>query len=135
MARHCPLILVLLTKGSRYAVTMGFSRCHYPAYATRTRNSTGDNCLRRYAQSPGKAPRRRHEDKGAEDCRRNVRRTAGNPKGARIIDADESGKIEVLRSGTNGFTCMPGHGDTHPAMCADQTSTQWFEDAAAHRPK
>src|SRR5690242_6304981 len=62
--------------------------------------------------------------------------SAGPPeiaKGARIIDAGESGKIEVLRNGTNGFTCMPGHGDTHPAMCADQPSMQWFEDAAAHR--
>ena len=56
-------------------------------------------------------------------------------KGARIIDVDPSGRIEVLREGANGFTCMPGHGDTHPPMCADQPSMQWFEDHAAHRPK
>ena len=56
-------------------------------------------------------------------------------KAARIIEVDEAGKIEVLRNGTNGFTCMPGHGDTHPAMCADEASMQWFDDAAAHRPK
>ena len=46
--------------------------------------------------------------------------SAGPPeiaKAARIIEVDESGKTEVLRDGTNGFTCMPGHGDTHPAMC------------------
>jgi hypothetical protein len=64
--------------------------------------------------------------------------SAGPPeiaKEARIIEVDESGKTEVLRNGTNGFTCTPGHGDTHPAMCADQASMQWFEDAAAHRPK
>src|SRR5690242_4610156 len=64
--------------------------------------------------------------------------SAGPPEiatAARIIDVDELGKTEVLRDGTNGFTCMPGHGDTHPAMCADQASMQWFEDAAAHRPK
>src|SRR3954453_21008164 len=49
--------------------------------------------------------------------------SAGPPEiaeGARIIEVDESGKIEVLRNGTNGFTWMPGHGETHPAMCADQ---------------
>src|SRR5262245_60376479 len=34
-----------------------------------------------------------------------------------------------------GFTCMPGHGDTHPPMCADQPSMQWFEDHVARRPK
>lgn len=56
-------------------------------------------------------------------------------KEARIIDVDPSGKIEVLRDGANGFTCLPGHGDTHPAMCADQPSMQWFEDHAARRPK
>jgi hypothetical protein len=56
-------------------------------------------------------------------------------KGARIIDVDKSGAIIVLREGSNGFTCMPGHGDTLPAMCADRLSMQWFEDFAAHRPK
>jgi hypothetical protein len=35
----------------------------------------------------------------------------------------------------DGFTCLPGRGDTHPPMCADQPSMQWFEDFAAHRPK
>jgi hypothetical protein len=56
-------------------------------------------------------------------------------KGARIIDVDPSGQIEVLRDGANGFTCLPGRGDTHPPMCADQPSMQWFEDHAARRPK
>jgi hypothetical protein len=56
-------------------------------------------------------------------------------KGARIIDKDESGKTIVLREGTNGFTCMPGYGDTHPPMCADGPSMQWSADFAAHRPK
>jgi hypothetical protein len=56
-------------------------------------------------------------------------------EGARIIDVDPSGQIEVLRDGANGFTCLTGHGDTHPPMCADQPSMQWFEDHAARRPK
>ena len=80
---------------------------------------------------PGADPRTK-EEKIA------IAMSAGPPeiaKAARIIEVDESGKIEVLRNGTDGFTCMPGHGDTHPAMCADQASMQWFEDAAAHRPK
>jgi 3-polyprenyl-4-hydroxybenzoate decarboxylase len=34
--------------------------------------------LRRDAHSPGKAPRRRHKDKRAEDCHRNVGRTTRN---------------------------------------------------------
>jgi hypothetical protein len=64
--------------------------------------------------------------------------SAGPPeiaKGARIIDVDASGQTEVLRDGANGFTCMPGHGDTHPPMCADQPSIQWFNDHAAHQPR
>ena len=80
---------------------------------------------------PGADPRTK-EEKIA------IAMSAGPPEiaeGARIIEVDESGKIEVLHNGTNGFTCMPGHGETHPAMCADQASMQWFEDAAAHRPK
>jgi hypothetical protein len=30
---------------------------------------------------------------------------------------------------------MPGHGDTHPAMCADKASMQWFKDFAEHHSK
>jgi hypothetical protein len=62
--------------------------------------------------------------------------SAGPPeiaKGARIIDVDSTGHTEVLREGVNGFTCVPGNGDTHPPMCADQPSMQWFNDFSAHR--
>jgi hypothetical protein len=45
-------------------------------------------------------------------------------KGARIIDGDKSGAIIVLREGSNGFTCTPGHGETLPAMCADTSNTK-----------
>jgi hypothetical protein len=54
---------------------------------------------------------------------------------ARIVDIDAAGNSVVLRDGTNDFTCMPGHGDTHPAMCADKPSMQWFKDFADHRSK
>jgi hypothetical protein len=54
---------------------------------------------------------------------------------ARIVDKDDQGKIIVLREGQNGFTCMPAHGDTSPAMCADAASMQWFADFDAHKPK
>ena len=47
----------------------------------------------------------------------------------------ESGKLIVVREGHNSFTGMPGHGDTSPAMCADEASTQWMANFAAHKPK
>jgi hypothetical protein len=49
----------------------------------------------------------------------------------RIVDIDAAGNLVVLRDGTNDFTCMPGHGDTHAAMCADKPSMQWFKDFVA----
>ena len=58
-------------------------------------------------------------------------------EGAKIVDVDEKGKMTVLREGSNGFTCFPGHprvvGDV--AMCADAASMQWISDLAAHKPK
>lgn len=57
--------------------------------------------------------------------------------GAKVVDVDEHGKTTVLREGSNGFTCFPGHpgvvGDV--AMCADAPSMQWISDLAAHKPK
>ena len=64
---------------------------------------------------------KRLADTRTKEQKIDIAMSAGPPeiaKAARVIDADESGKIEVLRNGTNDFTCMPGHGDTHPAMCA-----------------
>jgi hypothetical protein len=58
-------------------------------------------------------------------------------KSAKVMDMDEQGKVTVLREGTNGFTCFPGHpekiGDV--AMCADEASMQWISDFMAHKPK
>jgi len=30
-------------------------------------------------------------------------------KAAKVVDIDDQGKMTVLREGTNGFTCFPGH--------------------------
>ena len=58
-------------------------------------------------------------------------------KDAKVMDMDEKGKMTVLRDGSNGFTCFPGHpgvvGDV--AMCADGPSMQWIGDFMAHKPK
>lgn len=58
-------------------------------------------------------------------------------KAAKVVDVDEQGKMTVLREGSNGFTCVPGHpavvGDV--AMCADAAAMQWVNDFIAHKPK
>jgi hypothetical protein len=58
-------------------------------------------------------------------------------KAAKVVDMDNQRKMTVLREGTNGFTCFPGHpgvvGDV--AMCADASSMQWMSDAMSHKPK
>jgi hypothetical protein len=58
-------------------------------------------------------------------------------KAATVVEMDGQGKMTVLRAGTNGFTCMPGDltGVAQPAMCADESSMQWFRDFAEHKPK
>ncbi len=56
---------------------------------------------------------------------------------ATIADVDAKGKMTVLRKGTNGFTCFPGHigviGDD--PICMDAPSMQWANDWTAHKPK
>jgi hypothetical protein len=56
---------------------------------------------------------------------------------ATVADMDAKGNMTVLRKGTNGWTCIPGHpgvvGDV--AMCADAATMQWGADWAAHKPK
>jgi hypothetical protein len=50
---------------------------------------------------------------------------------------DRDGKITVLLTGANSFTCMPGDpkGVGLPAMCEDEVSMQWSRDFAQHKPK
>jgi hypothetical protein len=66
--------------------------------------------------------------------------SAGPPaiaKNATIADMDASGKMTVLRKGTNGFTCVPGHPGTvgDDAFCADEAAMQWGNDWMAHKAK
>lgn len=54
---------------------------------------------------------------------------------AKIVEMMPGGEMNVLREGSNAWTCTPKQSDTQPAMCADQASMQWFEDFMAHKPK
>jgi hypothetical protein len=58
-------------------------------------------------------------------------------KNARIAEADENGKVTILREGTNGWTCIPGHPGVigHAAMCLDEAALQWGTDLMLHKPK
>lgn len=55
---------------------------------------------------------------------------------ATVADMDAKGNMTVLRKGTNGWTCIPGHpgviGDD--AMCADANAMQWGDDWMKHKP-
>ena len=56
-------------------------------------------------------------------------------KTAKVVDFDDQGKMTVLRDGSNGFTCVPGHpgvvGDV--AACGDAAAMQWVSDYMAHK--
>lgn len=56
---------------------------------------------------------------------------------AKVVDMDQKGNMTVLRNGSNGFTCAPGHlgvvGDD--PMCIDGQALQWTLDSIAHMPK
>lgn len=58
-------------------------------------------------------------------------------KEARIVDQDEHGTETVLREGTNGFTCFPGHpgvvGDD--PQCMNAAALRWQRDFLALKPK
>lgn len=58
-------------------------------------------------------------------------------RAATIADMDAHGKMTVLRKGTNGFTCFPGHpgvvGDD--AICADAATLTWMDSWAKHAKK
>jgi hypothetical protein len=58
-------------------------------------------------------------------------------KDATVVDKDESGKVTVLRKGTNPWVCMPGNENAigDPPMCADPMAMQWFMDAYSGKPK
>jgi hypothetical protein len=58
-------------------------------------------------------------------------------KGAKVVDLDDKGNEIVLREGTNGFTCYPGHPQEVGGQpyCANEPAVQWERDFAAHKPK
>jgi hypothetical protein len=56
---------------------------------------------------------------------------------AKVVDRDENGAEVVLREGTNGFTCFPGHpgvvGDA--TYCANEPALKWERDFLALKSK
>jgi hypothetical protein len=56
-------------------------------------------------------------------------------RAAKIVDRNENGKETVLREGSNGFTCFPGHPWVVDdiAYCANADALQWEDDWHAHR--
>lgn len=58
-------------------------------------------------------------------------------KAAKVVDLEDKGNEIVLREGTNGFTCFPGHPGVigEQAYCANEAALEWERDFAAHKPK
>ena len=58
-------------------------------------------------------------------------------KDAKVVDRDDNGAQTVLREGSNGFTCFPGHlgvvGDV--TYCANAAALEWERDFNALKPK
>jgi hypothetical protein len=56
---------------------------------------------------------------------------------AKVIDRDDNGAETVLREGTNGFTCFPGHPEVvgDPTYCANAAALRWESDFNALKPK
>jgi hypothetical protein len=77
------------------------------------------------------------ESKEAKIARALSAAPANIAKAAKVVDKDEKGNESVLREGTNGFICFPGHpgviGD--PPFCANAAALQWEKDFAEHKPK
>ncbi|MGB7845580.1 MAG: hypothetical protein WBL63_08195 [Candidatus Acidiferrum sp.] len=77
------------------------------------------------------------ESKEAKVARAISAAPANIAKAAKVVDLDDKRNEIVLREGTNGFTCFPGHpgkvGET--AYCANEAALQWERDFAAHKPK
>ncbi|MDE2436777.1 MAG: hypothetical protein KGM49_11000 [Sphingomonadales bacterium] len=57
-------------------------------------------------------------------------------KNAAIVKAGADGKMETLRPGTNGWTCMPDSPDTPgpDPMCFDANAGEWVAAWAGHKP-
>lgn len=57
-------------------------------------------------------------------------------KGAAVIAPGPDGKMVTLKSGTNGFTCLPDQPETpgKDAMCLDPQAMIWAQSWMAHDP-
>ena len=55
---------------------------------------------------------------------------------ATVVTMDAAGKMRTVRTGTNGWTCMPDNPATPgpDAMCWDKTSGAWMDALMAHKP-
>jgi hypothetical protein len=83
------------------------------------------------------APQTKVESKATKIARALSAAPANIANSANVVDLDEKGKETVLREGTNGFTCFPGHlgviGDN--PVCKNAPAMQWEQDFAQHKPK
>jgi len=77
------------------------------------------------------------ETKEAKIARALSAAPANVSKDAKVIDRDNNGAETVLREGTNGFTCFPGHpgivGDN--TYCANEAALRWESDLMALKLK
>lgn len=77
------------------------------------------------------------ETKAAKIARALAAAPADIAKAAKVVDRDENGTQTVLREGTNGFTCFPGHpgvvGDA--TFCANAAALRWESDFMSQKPK
>ncbi|MGN6058224.1 MAG: hypothetical protein ACTHOI_06535, partial [Sphingomicrobium sp.] len=55
---------------------------------------------------------------------------------ATIVQMDAKGTMQVLRKGTNGWTCIPDAPDTPgpDPMCFDPNAAKWVQAWVAHKP-
>lgn len=60
---------------------------------------------------------------------------AGVARGATIVAMERDGKMRTLRSGNNGFTCMPDNPVTPgpDPMCMDANALEWAKAWMEHR--
>ena len=54
---------------------------------------------------------------------------------ATVVIPGDSGKMTVLREGTNGWTCFPDDRIHSGAMCADSAGMQWASSLMSHADK
>jgi len=95
-------------------------------------------CLTSIASSAQqKAEDSKAETKAAKIARALAAAPPDVAKAAKVVDRDENGTETVLREGTNGFTCFPGHagvvGDA--TFCANAAALRWESDFMSQKPK